>query len=265
VKTMGQELGITVLGSGSAGNATLIHCGKDAILIDAGFSFKEFSRRLALAGMDELDIHGILVTHEHDDHVRGLRVCAQKLEIPVYATRQCAEFIRHHDAKMGQMATFTAGGNFNIGCFEISPFSVPHDAKDPVAFAIYCEGCKMAVATDIGYVSSVVEYKLRECDAMVLESNHDMNMLAASQRAWSVKQRIMGRYGHLSNDSSEQLLESIISPNTKDIILGHISHECNTPEKAKEAAIQALSHIGRTDIHLHVAQQDQPIETVWVK
>ena len=257
------DIGVTVLGSGSSGNATLIHCGHQAIMIDAGFSFKELRSRIKACGLEQLSINGILVTHEHTDHIHGIRLCSEKLEAPVYATRGCAQAIREKDSRMGQMATFAPGAYFEIGDFTICPFLVSHDANEPVAFSIFCRDVKIGVATDVGYVSSGVEYNLKGCDMLVVESNHDLNMLAASQRPWSLKQRIMGRQGHLSNSASGQLLERIVAENTHDIVLAHISRECNTAEKAHEAAEEALSSIRRSDVGLSVAEQEIPHNTIW--
>lgn len=257
------RLGVTLLGSGSKGNATLIHCGKDAIMIDAGFSARETAKRIKMLGLEYLDIHGILVTHEHEDHVRGLRVCSQLFDAPIFTTSKCASVLRYRDDKIGQVSTFAAGGTFQIGIFTICPFSIPHDANDPVAFTVFCNNAKIAVATDIGYISSSVKYQLRSCDIMVIESNHDLNMLAASDRPWSLKQRIMGRQGHLSNDSSQQLLESTVSDCTQHVVLAHLSHECNKYEIAQACAEEGLKHLMRQDIKLDIALQDKPIPTVW--
>jgi len=258
-----KRVGVTVLGSGSKGNATLVHCGNDAIMVDAGFTLKETGRRIKSIGLDGLEIHGILVTHEHEDHIKGVRLCSEQYGAPIYATRKCADVLRYRDEKIRQMVTFAPGGSFQIGSFTICPFTIPHDANDPVAFVIYCNNVKIAVATDIGYVSSVVEYELHSCDTLVIESNHDLNMLAASSRPWSLKQRIMGRHGHLSNDASQQLLEKIVDEHTKHVILAHLSNECNKLELAEQGAHDMLDSIGRKDVSLDVALQDAPLSTVW--
>lgn len=259
------NVGITILGSGSSGNATVIHCGTEAIMIDAGFSFKETSRRLKLAGISDLNINGILVTHEHSDHIGGIRLCSEKFEAPVYATRQCGMYIRNKNPRIGQMASIAAGCEFSIGRFEICPFSIPHDACDPVAYTIRCGNVKIGVATDIGYASSGISYQLSGCGILVLESNHDINMLAASNRPWQLKQRILSRQGHLSNEASSELLENIISPQTRSVILAHLSQECNTAQQAYNVARSMLAKIGRTDIRLLVADQNIPMETVWYR
>ena len=257
------RVGVTVLGSGSGGNSTVLHCGRDAVMIDAGFSYRETLRRMKEAGIDDLNINGILVTHEHTDHIGGIRLCSEKFEAPVYATRDCAVFIREKNPRIGQMALIAPNCEFSIGEFSICPFSIPHDAKDPVAFTISCHDFKIGVATDIGYVSAGVIYQLRGCNVLVIESNHDLNMLAASNRPWNLKQRIMGRQGHLSNDSTVQLLRQVIDERTSTIVLAHLSEECNTCEKALVSVRGLLDSMGRGDIALLAASQCDCIPTVW--
>lgn len=259
------KLGITILGSGSQGNATMIHGDGQAVMVDAGFSCKELVSRLKRSGLDEVSVNGILVTHSHTDHIHGVRQCSTKLEAPIYATSGCAVAMRCRDNKLGQLATFAPGSNFSIGDFGICPFLIPHDAEEPVAFCIYWHDIKIGIATDLGYVSSGVEYNLKNCDVLVVESNHDLNMLAASRRPWNLKQRIMGRQGHLSNSASGQLLERIVGPNTRHVVLAHISQECNTYEKAFENADETLTRLNRRDIILTVAKQDAPHETIWME
>ena len=258
-------LGVTVLGSGSKGNSTVVHYGGQAIMIDAGISCRETQRRIGECPcLDGVEFLGILVTHEHCDHISGLRLCSQKLEAPIYATLPCTRGIRDKDPKIKQVANFVSGGKFTIGPFTITPFSIPHDANDPVGYVVSVDEWRVGVATDVGYAASSVEYQLKECDALVLESNHDMNMLVASKRPWDTKQRIMGRDGHLSNVSTAELLERIVSPRTRNIVLAHISLDCNTQEKALECAGQALSTLHRNDVALTAARQFEPLETVWL-
>ncbi len=257
------RIGITVLGSGSRGNSTVIHAGNEAIIVDAGFSARETKKRLEMAGLSGIRVKAILVTHEHDDHVKGLRVCSNALDAPVFATMKCAQHLRAKDTKLHQMGTFAAGGSFEIGCFRICPFTIPHDACDPVGFTFMSGNTKLAVATDIGFVSSIVQYQLRDCNALVLESNHDLNMLAASDRPWNLKQRIMGRHGHLSNVDSMQLLGSVMARHTRNVILAHLSSECNRVDIARGTAEQCLKALNRQDVTLDVAIQDGPLPTVW--
>lgn len=258
-------LGVTVLGSGSSGNCTVIHYGTQAIMIDAGLSCRETQRRISCCScLDGVEFQGILVTHEHIDHMAGLRLCSQKFEAPIYATLPCTRGIRDKDPKVKQVANFVSGGKFTVGPFTIMPFSIPHDANDPVGYVVSVDEWRVGVATDVGYASSTVEYQLKGCDALVLESNHDMNMLAAANRPWKTKQRIMGRDGHLSNVSTAELLEHVVSSRTQNVVLAHISLDCNTQEKALECAWQALSTLHRNDVALTAARQFEPLETVWL-
>ena len=264
-ETDSAHIGVTVLGSGSSGNATIVHCGGEGVLIDAGFSFREFIRRFRESGLaDSVRLRAILVTHEHDDHVKGLRVCADNLELPVFTTRKCADVLRRRDSKIGHFSLIAPGGMFSVGSFSILPFSIPHDAVDPVAFVIRKDEFKIGVATDLGNGNHVVQYELQGCDTLVLESNHDLNLLAASSRPWPLKQRIMGPQGHLSNDASSQLLSKIIAQNTRNVILAHISHECNKVEIAQECAHKCLCSCNRDDVTLTIADQDTPIPTAWL-
>ena len=258
-------LGVTVLGSGSKGNAVVVQKGNDGILIDAGFSLKELRRRMKQANVPEQCIRAILITHEHDDHIKGLRVCAEHFNVPVYTTRKCADILRHRDSRLGQMTLFSPGDMFPLCGFTLCPFPISHDANDPVGFVVYSGNAKVGIATDFGYVSQVVEYQLQGCSTLVVESNHDLNMLAASSRPWSLKQRIMSRYGHLCNKDTGELLERIIRPNTQHVILAHLSEECNSRQLAWQCACQCLEHIDRKDIDLQIADQNQPLATVWTE
>lgn len=259
------SIGITILGSGSRGNAMLIHSDGAGILIDAGFSLRELQRRLRAVNLTDISLQGIVISHEHRDHVSGLRVCANHFQTPIFTTRRCAEALRQQDPKLGHLSLFAAGSSFAIGAFQIEPFSVPHDANDPVAFIIRHGNCKIGVATDLGYAGQTVEYMLRQCNTIVLESNHDMNMLAAAKRPWPLKQRIMGRHGHLSNENSAELLKKVVDQNTSHVILAHISQECNQPELAENTVRKGLSQINRDDVKLIVTSQEKPTKTVWNK
>ena len=259
------ELGITVLGSGSAGNATLIQTGKEAILIDAGFSARELRRRLDMAGVDHRLIRGIILSHEHSDHVRGVRVCASQLGIPIFSNRETATALRYREKRdLGELSIFGVGSPFQVGEFAVEPFSIPHDANDPVGFVVRCAGRKVGVATDLGHASHLVCYQLRECDLLIVESNHDVRMLSSSSRPWSLKQRILGRHGHLSNQASMELLKRVIHARTRHLVLAHASQECNRYELVEAQVAQCLSELERQDIASAVARQDRPLPTIWL-
>ncbi|MBP5638791.1 MAG: MBL fold metallo-hydrolase [Victivallales bacterium] len=261
-----QPIGITILGSGSKGNATIIHRGKDAIMIYAGFNKKEFLRRYEAAGLpDDLQIHAILVTHEHTDHICGLRLLAQHFGAQIYATSKCAECLKSRFKVQSRFNLIAAGGGFPLCGFNVTPFSIPHDAVDPIAYTILANNRKIGIATDLGLANTLVSYELKDCDVLVIESNHDLNMLAASQRPWNLKQRIMGNMGHLSNAAAATLLEQVICPNTHHLVLAHLSSECNEPQIAREAACSCLHRLHRDDIDLNIAMQDMPLSTIWLE
>jgi phosphoribosyl 1,2-cyclic phosphodiesterase len=260
----GERVGITILGSGSRGNATVVHTENEAILIDAGFSARELRKRMARAEVDEKLVRAILVTHEHSDHVCGLRVCAKQLGVPVYANRGTAEVLRSRDDKLGALTIFAPGSSFGVGPFTVEPFTIPHDAYDPVAFVVKLGAIKLGIATDLGHVNALVSHQLKACDALVVESNHDIGMLRNSDRTWSLKQRILSRHGHLSNDDGLELLRKVLHARTRHVVMAHASRDCNEYELVEAGVRQCLVELGREDVQLHVATQDDGVQTIWV-
>jgi len=257
-------LGLTVLGSGSRGNALVVHGPGVGLLLDAGFSARELVERLERTGLAPEQLTAIVVSHEHADHVKGLRVFAERYGLPVFANRGTATVLRHRDERLGPVHLFAAGTGFQIGPFSVHPFSIPHDANDPVAFVVNGYGRRLGIATDLGHVNHLVAHQLRECDVLVLESNHDVAMLGNSQRPWALKQRILGRHGHLSNDACMELLRSVVHARTRHVILAHASEECNRYDLVARTVTDCLRLLGRHDIVAHVARQDEPLPTVWV-
>lgn len=257
-------LGITVLGSGSSGNSIIIHGREGDILVDAGFSLKELRKRMTAAHVDTARLQAILVTHEHGDHAKGVGVAARGLKLPVYTTASTARCLAPKKRIGENVVLFNPGQPFKIGEFDIRPFSIPHDAVDPVGFTFAVSGFKLGIATDVGYPSSVICHHLGECDILLLESNHDLTMLRQSDRPWRLKQRIMGRQGHLNNADSLMLLKRVLHEKTRHLILGHTSRECNTYELVETLAAESLAELGRPDIILKVARQDTHLPTIWV-
>ncbi|NLF93946.1 MAG: MBL fold metallo-hydrolase [Oligosphaeraceae bacterium] len=256
-------LGVTVLASGSSGNAILVHNHQEGLLIDSGLSLRELRHRMRSSGLPENLVKGILITHEHSDHIRGLRVCAEHFQVPVYASCLCAEKLRYLDPALGAVVRFAPGGEFQLGEFKITPFPLEHDAVDPVGYVISRASRKIGLAMDLGQAGRMTEFQLRSCDTLLLESNHDLNMLAASQRPWYLKQRILGPQGHLSNKQSSDCLARVLSANTRNVILMHLSRECNTEALADASARAELQKLQRTDVNLMVSHQDQPLATAW--
>ena len=257
-------LGITSLASGSAGNATLIEAENEAIIIDCGLSFKKLREKFSEINFDIDKLKAIFVTHEHGDHVAGIKTAGNSLKIPVYANMMTSNVIRAKNKAPEQFTIFENGCQIPVGSMIVEPFSVPHDGVDSVAYCIFNGEKKVAVATDFGFPSQMVKMKLQNCDALILEANYDEEMIKNVNRPWRTIQRIMGRHGHLSNDQSLEMLESVAkSEKLHTVIMGHVSRDSNTYELVEEICHKKLSEIDRTDITLKVARQDNITPTVW--
>jgi phosphoribosyl 1,2-cyclic phosphodiesterase len=238
---------LSVLASGSRGNSAIVASISTRILVDAGISCRETFKRIRAAGDDPHALSAILITHEHSDHVYGLARLAKKLSIPVFmtgATHQAwARAIRDETGErpqLGKLEVFHSGHGFCIGDIQVTPFTVPHDAVDPVGFTFRAEGMKIGLATDLGYLPASVRDHLRHCDMLVLESNHDVEMLRVGPYPWSVKQRVMSRVGHLSNESLAEFFASDYDGGAAYVVLAHLSEQNNHPELARGAAEKAL-------------------------
>jgi len=315
---------MTVLASGSKGNATVIAAGETRLLVDAGLSCRELLRRMAAVGEDPAALSAILITHEHIDHVAGLAVLARRLRIPVFFTepthrvwarsltprttmsytkwlelQQSQKAAREAEMEEGAVQTITAvaeleteqqipsgddnqksksdpaalpaveyfraGHGFSIGELDIQPFTIPHDAADPCGFVFHArsESLRMAIATDLGYIPPNVKQALREVDVLLLESNHDLEMLKDGPYPWSVKQRVLSRVGHLSNTAAAEFLLRDYDGGAHTIVLGHLSEQNNLPELARLAAEQAIA--GRMSLlgnRLLLARQDAPLDPI---
>jgi phosphoribosyl 1,2-cyclic phosphodiesterase len=260
---------VTVLGSGSKGNSTVISTTRTSILVDAGFSCRETFRRMKVAGLDPESLDAIVVSHEHADHVYGIFVLARKLDIPVYMTAATHHMwwrsIRdqYEGRTLEKLETFSAGHGFQVGDVEVMPFTIPHDAVDPTGFAFRAEGVRLTVATDLGYLPENVKYYVKGCDCLMIESNHDLEMLRTGPYPWAVKQRVLSKKGHLSNDALAEFFSCDYDGSAAFVILAHLSEQNNHPEIAREAAEKALC--GRADLlrnRLLLASQDEPLEPV---
>jgi phosphoribosyl 1,2-cyclic phosphodiesterase len=328
---------MTVLASGSKGNATVIAAGSTTILVDAGMSCKELLRRMAQVGEDPGTLNAILITHEHLDHVAGLSVLARRLKIPVFFTEQTHRawvrmmtprttmsytkwlelMQREKEARAEQTAAacapnqeiddsgdqgmeavsveplsdsaasleadatapkvkadpaflpaveyFRAGHGFSIGEIDINPFTIPHDAADPCGFVFHArpESIRMAIATDLGYVPPNVKMALKHVDVLLLESNHDLEMLKDGPYPWSVKQRVLSRVGHLSNAAAAEFLLHDYDGGAHTIVLGHLSESNNLPELARLAAEQAIGdRMSLLGNRVVLATQDVPMDPI---
>jgi phosphoribosyl 1,2-cyclic phosphodiesterase len=261
---------VSVLASGSRGNSTVIESSQARILVDAGISCRETFKRLKLIGLDPKQLSAIVITHEHSDHIYGLATLAKKLNVPVFmtgATHQAwARSLRDEAGelpKLARLEIFSAGRSFQIADVTVSAFTIPHDAADPVGFTFRAEGTKIAVATDLGYIPASVCDHLRKCDVLVVESNHDLEMLRVGPYPWSVKQRVMSRVGHLSNESLAQFFAKDYDGGASYIVLAHLSEQNNHPEVARRTAESALGP-QRTLLQnqLMLAAQDAPTDFI---
>ena len=264
---------MTVLASGSRGNCTVISSGGASILVDAGLSCRETVKRMRASGEDPHQIRAIVISHEHSDHVAGLQVLARRLKSPVYmseATYQSwRRFTRDAEGKpvnIERREHFRVGHSFSIGDITITPFTIPHDAADPCGFTFKASGVKIGIATDLGYLPYSVKDNLRNCDGLMIESNHDLEMLRNGPYPWMVKQRVMSRVGHLSNSALADFLQTDYDGNAEFLVLAHLSEQNNHPELARETAYKALGT--RLSLFqssaLALAQQDQPLQSICV-
>jgi phosphoribosyl 1,2-cyclic phosphodiesterase len=235
-------LRIAVLASGSKGNSTLIASARTCILVDCGLSCRETFRRLHAAGEDPQHLDAILISHEHSDHVKGLPVTARKTRATVFMTGPANDAWGHacDDSDLDRLELFSAGRRFTVGDIDVTPFTVPHDAADPVAFTFHCDGVKVGIVTDLGYIPRNVCEHIRGCDALIIESNHDLEMLRTGPYPWSVKQRVGSRVGHLSNSTLAEFFANDYDGGAAFVVLAHLSEQNNHPEIARRSAEGAL-------------------------
>lgn len=252
---------MAVLGSGSGGNAAVLEVRGTCLLVDAGLSAKQLCQRLESLEIDPDSLDGILLSHEHSDHMRGLEVFLRKRRIPVYTNALTREALAGRCGEKVEWRVFRRGEPFEISGVEVNSFAVPHDAADPVGFVCASNGCQIGIATDFGHVTTLVREKLRGVRVLFVESNYDQGMLEEdAKRPWSIKQRISSRHGHLSNAQTAELITSLIEHGLETVVLGHLSRDCNCPEMAA-AVMRAAATAGK--IEVHVASQEKP--TAWVE
>ena len=242
---------ISVLASGSSGNAVLARAGGTCLLIDAGLSAKRLESHLDALDSPASQLAGILLTHEHGDHTRGLKVLCTKNSVPVFTNPLTADSLRKSDIPT-EWRFFASGSAFQLGDFKILPFSVPHDAADPVGFVLTHEASSFAVLTDLGYATRQVINAVQGVHALLIETNHDESLLQNDQkRPWSVKQRILSRHGHLSNQAASKLVADIATPSLRHVLLAHLSEDCNAPALATAAIREKLDSAGHHQTAIH--------------
>lgn len=222
------------LGSGSKGNALVVQSAQTALLIDCGFGPRELERRLARLGIDVATLDGILVTHEHSDHIGGAAACARRFGMPLYMTHGTCEAGLRAELKI-EVRIIDSHTAFAVGDLEVQPFPVPHDAREPAQFTVSDGRRRFGMLTDIGMATPHVIERLAVCDALVLECNHDAEMLAGGRYPYHLKQRIAGRFGHLENAASAQLLAQLDIARLQHVVAAHLSEHNNTPALAASA------------------------------
>ena len=242
----------------------MVECDDQRLLIDAGLSAKQLELRLISLGIDPASLKGILLTHEHGDHVRGLKVFLKKFAVPVLATPQTAMVVKETGITHGEWKSFETGQKFALGNTEIQSFAIQHDAVDPVGFVFNHQERRLGLVSDAGFVTHSMRESLRELHGLFIEANYDDGLLEAdTKRPWSIKQRISSRHGHLSNKQVGELLSEIAHPGFAQVVLGHLSSDCNQPEVALNYLRGCLSDAGHSQVTLQCARQDEP--TDWIE
>lgn len=273
---------VTVLGSGSTGNAVMIATEKTRVLVDAGMSAKQLLERIAHVGEDSAKLDAILITHEHSDHAGGLRVLLKSVNCPVfiseatenayYATRKGitngdSEAVKRRDVLKNRTEKIESSKDFRIGDIDFEPFSVPHDAADNFGFVAKKDGVKIATLMDFGHITTLIKDKLRSCAAIVVESNHSRDMLKTCPiYSWDLKQRILSRTGHLSNEDLSDWLTNDFDGSAQEIVLAHLSQRANEPHLARlmaETALQMRPNFFKAETKITISYHKQP--TDWIK
>lgn len=254
---------LCILASGSSGNCTYVGSDQTGILVDAGLSGKETQRRLEQLGLGLAGIKAVCISHEHGDHTAGLRVLNRRHAIPLFVNAATREALcRAEKSEDLSWNIFQSGSGFSVGDLELEPFTVPHDAADPVGFIIKAGALRIGIATDIGMITERVVDALRGCHALVIEANHDEHLLEAAERPWALKRRIKGRLGHLSNEHAAEMVVRVAGPNLQHVFLAHLSADCNRHELALHTAMKTLKAAGYGHVRVSLTFPDR-ISDVW--
>jgi phosphoribosyl 1,2-cyclic phosphodiesterase len=259
----GPPLRVGVLGSGSGGNAVVIESGKHRILLDAGFSARELSKRMKLIGVDPLGIEAVVLTHEHQDHCKGADGFAKKFKVPIFGTEGTLVGSRLRDEIARQAVLIRSGVPREVAGFWIEPFTLPHDAREPVGIVVEDPlGRRVGLVADLGCRTSLAWGRLHDLDVLILETNHDLDMLRNGPYPWSLKQRVAGRHGHLSNREAAEGLPELMNDRLRWVVLYHLSRTNNQPALAAAAIGEVLDR-ERCPAQLAVSEQDHP--TPWLE
>ncbi|MBM40658.1 MAG: hypothetical protein CL483_01885 [Acidobacteria bacterium] len=259
-----EEVRFTVLGSGSAGNASYLEVGDTRLLIDCGFSARQIKQRLASIDRIPDRLDGILITHDHRDHIQGLKNLASKakLGLPIYCNKLTAEEITRAMPAEYEFHLFETGQSFEIGTVTVESFSVPHDAVDSLGYLLRTPAGNIGYLTDLGHTTRMIADRVRDANVLLLETNHDLDLLRDSGRPWDLKQRIWGRHGHLSNEGAAEFADTVLHQGITHIIGAHLSRECNSPEMVRAEFEPILQRHNLEHVQIIITSQDKPAETV---
>jgi phosphoribosyl 1,2-cyclic phosphodiesterase len=253
---------VVPLGSGSSGNATLVEFGSRKVLVDAGLSARELAVRLEAAHVPPDTLDAVLLSHEHHDHARGLLRFSTRHRIPVFSSPDTLAALNLAPMHLAAWHPFEAGRAFDAFDISVLPFTIPHDAADPVGFVLTAQGVSVGIVTDLGHATTLVMERLRGCHVLLVEANHDDAMLLRGPYPWALKQRISGRLGHLSNDEAATLVAAVADDDCQAVILAHLSERNNTSALARSAVATALSRAGRSRYAMRVAERNAPTPAV---
>lgn len=255
------------LASGSAGNCELLSCGESHVLVDAGISCRKITTRLGQLGLTPGSLRGILVTHTHADHISGLNVLLKRWPVAVYASPEAgADLVRRvpNLAQSGLLRLLPPGRPIQLGEITVQSFATPHDAPGSVGYLLTGGGKRAVVVTDLGYLAPTVLDALHRVDLALVEANHDVDWLRTGPYPYSLQQRVLGRQGHLSNEACGELSVQLAQSGASVLVLAHLSHENNTPQRARETVARMLERAGCTGVRLAVAPRDELSEAYGV-
>lgn len=253
---------LSVLASGSKGNSLYVATKRVQLLVDAGLSARETERRLAQIGVELKDLDAVVITHEHLDHVRSLGTLSRRHRLPIYSNKGTRVHLPDSVGALQEKEEFVTGRSFSIGDITIHPFAISHDAADPVGLTLMNGSVKVGLCTDLGTATRLVCRHLDSCSVVILEANHDVEMLHSGPYPWPVKQRIQSRLGHLSNEQSVELLNQVGSETLQQVILSHVSETNNSSEMVLKTFSSKLERRMRDRIRITLASQNHPVDPI---